>query len=144
MLPGVANPYHFNIHDSQPNFGSIVENKAGQGQSPNNFYPMSGLKNNSLSHPDPCKAFEANLSNPHTSTHANSKQFFKNILYKNQNLSLQQQKTDSVGGHSGSPSHGQQQTAGGTIAHSFNNQMKLKQKTGVPLNHFPSQLKILP
>jgi hypothetical protein len=88
MLPGVTGPLHYNIHDSQPNFGSIVENKAGPGQSPNSFYPMSGLKNTSLSHPDPSKAFEGNLSNLHTNTQGNSKQFFKNILYKNQNLTL--------------------------------------------------------
>jgi hypothetical protein len=109
MRPGVTGPLHYNIHDSQPNFGSIVENKAGPGQSPNSFYPMSGLKNTSLSHPDPSKAFEANLQNVRTNTYAqaNSKQFFKNILYKNQNLSLQQQKMSSAGGdHSGSPDHG--------------------------------------
>ncbi len=105
MLPGVTNPYHYNIHDSQPNLGSIVENKGGPGQSPNSFYPMSGLKNTSLSHPDPSKAFEANMSNIHTSSHANSKQFFKSILYKNQNLSLQQQKMNSIGDHAGSPDH---------------------------------------
>ena len=51
----------------------------------------------------------------------------------------------SVGGdHSGSPDHGQQAPIGGTNAQSFNNQMKLKQKSAVPLNHFPSQLKTLP
>jgi hypothetical protein len=107
MQPGVTGPLHYNIHDSQPNFGSIVENKGGPGQSPNSFYPMSGLKNTSLSHPDPSKAFEANISNVRTNTQANSKQFFKNILYKNQNMSLQQQKKmSSVGDNSGSPDHG--------------------------------------